>query len=97
MLLSSPHVGGFDEPEERFKTPGGQMPGYCPPASGYALRNRPHQTFHAAIPDTFLTTVTVTFHTLNFEPWPGFEPTTSQPRGKALPIEPQDLLQEPDF
>ncbi|KAI5100280.1 hypothetical protein C0J45_9266 [Silurus meridionalis] len=68
---------------------GGQMPGYCPPASGYTLRNRPHPTFNAAIPDTF--------HTFNFEPWPGFEPATSQARGKALPIEPQDLLQEPEF
>ncbi|KAI5627957.1 neutrophil cytosol factor 2 [Silurus asotus] len=58
---------------------------------------KPHPTFHAAISDTFLTTATGTFRTLNFEPWPGFEPATSQPRGKALPIEPQDLLQEPDF
>ncbi|KAI5104015.1 hypothetical protein C0J45_5641 [Silurus meridionalis] len=62
------------------QTLGGQMPGYCPPASGYALRNHPHPTFHAAISDTFLTTVTRPFRILNFEPWPGFEPATSQPR-----------------
>ncbi|KAI5108508.1 O-acetyl-ADP-ribose deacetylase MACROD2 isoform X1 [Silurus meridionalis] len=50
---------------------------------GYTLRNRPQPTFHAAIPDTFLTTVTRTFHALNFEPWPGRGLATSQPRGAA--------------
>ncbi|KAI5626402.1 hypothetical protein C0J50_14053 [Silurus asotus] len=58
---------------------------------------KPHPTLHTAISNTFLTTATGTFRTLNFEPWPGFEPATSQPSGKALPIEPQDHLQEPDL
>ncbi|KAI5627363.1 ras-related C3 botulinum toxin substrate 1 [Silurus asotus] len=54
---------------------GGRCPDITP-----LLQYTPSETFHAAICDTFLTTATGTFHILNFESWPGFEPATSQPR-----------------
>ncbi|KAI5614915.1 nuclear receptor-interacting protein 2 [Silurus asotus] len=70
--LACPHTGYSDT--------GGADARILPPC--FRIRPpKPHPTFHSAISDTFLTTATETFHTLNFEPWPGFEPATSQPRG----------------